>query len=76
MSEPIIIDGHSKKVTITLPSSYRITGAAGSTIIEIESDPKAPFKSLDVRNLDEAKAKDQLKYKAPDYTSRWKVTIK
>lgn len=75
MSEPITIDGHAKKITITLPSSYRITGAAGSTIIEIDSDPKAPFKSLDVRNLDAPKA-DQLKYKAPEYKSRWKVTIK
>lgn len=76
MSQPITIDGHSKKITITLPSSYRITGSAGSTIIEIDSDPKAPFKSLDVRNLDEPRAKDRLKFKAPEYKSRWKVTIK
>lgn len=75
MSEPIIIDGHSKKITIKLPSSYRITGASGSTIIEIEPDPKTPFKSLDVRNLDAPKTK-QLMYKAPEYKSRWKVTIK
>lgn len=75
MSEPITIDGHSKKITITLPSSYRITGSAGPTIIEIDSDPKKPFKSLDVRNLDAPK-KQQVKYKAPEYKSRWKVTIK
>jgi len=75
MSEPITIDGHSKKITITLPSSYRITGSAGSTIIEIDSDPKAPFKSLDVRKMDEPR-KLQVKYKAPDYKSRWKVTIR
>lgn len=75
MSEPITIDGHSKKITITLPSSYRITGSAGSTIIEIDSDPKNPFKSLDVRNLDAPKTQ-QIKYKAPEYNSRWKVTIK
>lgn len=76
MAEPIEIKGHSKGVTINLPSSYRIIGASGSTIIEIDPDPKAPFKSLDVRNLDEPKAKDQVKFKAPEYKSRWKVTIK
>ena len=75
MSEPITINGHSKKITITLPSSYRITGAAGSTIIEIDSEPNAPFKSLNVENLDAPKA-DRLKFKSPEYKSRWRVTIK
>lgn len=75
MAEPITIQGHSKGITIQLPSSYRITGAAGSTIIEIDSDPKAPFTSLVVRNEDEAEEKDREKFRAPQYETRWNVKI-
>lgn len=75
MAEPIIIDGHSKGITIKLPSSYRITGAVGSTTIEIDSDPEAPFTSLAVRNEDEPEEKNREKFRAPEYTSRWSIRI-
>ena len=75
MAEPIEIKGHSKGITIKLPSSYRITGAAGSTIIEIDSDPEAPFTSLAVRNEDEPDPDKREKFRSPEYKSRWNITI-
>lgn len=74
MSEPIIIDGHSKKVTIKLPSSYRITGSAKSTIIEIDADPKQLFTGLYVSDLGKPKGKQSVF--ETDYKGRWEVTIK
>lgn len=75
MAEPVEIKGHSKGITISLPSSYRIIGVAGSATIEIDSDPNAPFASLVVRNEDEAEEKDREKFRSPEYKSAWKITI-
>lgn len=73
MSEPITINGHTRKVTIKLPSSYKITSSSDSTIIEIVADPKQPFTGLYVRNLKLPKGKQSV-YQT-NYKGSWEVTI-
>ena len=69
MSQPLIIDGHARKVTMTLPSSCRITRTDSSTVIEIDSAPTAPFTGLAVKegNVD--------RFRTPDFQKTWTVTI-
>jgi len=69
MSQPLIIDGHARKVTMTLPSSCRITQNASSTVIEIDAAPTSPFTGLVVK---EGKAD---RFKTPDFQTTWTVTI-
>lgn len=69
MSQPLIIDGHAKRVTMTLPSSCRITQNASSTVIEIDSAPNSPFTGLVVKEgpVD--------MFRTPNFQKTWTVTI-
>ena len=69
MSQPLIIDGHARKVTMTLPSSCRITQNASSTVIEIDSAPSSPFTGLTVKegNVE--------RFRTPHFQTTWTVTV-
>ena len=50
MPEPIIIDGHAQKVTITLPSEFKLSRAGEKSVIEVEADPGKPFQRVVVKD--------------------------
>lgn len=51
MSEPIIIDGHAQKVTITVPSNFKLTNAGDTVTIEVDADPGKPFERVVVKDM-------------------------
>ncbi len=71
MSQPITIDGHSKKVTLSFRAPHKLTaGADGVTTIELDAQPGSAFAGLVVKN--EA---GQVTFRTGEFTTSWNVTI-
>ena len=70
MSQPITIDGHSKKVTISFHAPHRSsTNADGVTTIELDAPAGALFTGLVVQNLGHDS------FRTSEFTTSWHVTI-
>jgi hypothetical protein len=54
MPEPIIIDGHADKVTITVPAAFKLTRVGDSFTVEVEAEPGKPFEEVVVGDRSEA----------------------
>ena len=70
MSQPIIIDGHSKKVTISFHAPHRITTSAGGvTTVELDAQTGGSFAGLVVKHLGHET------FKTSEFTTSWHITI-
>ena len=75
MAEPIIIDGHADKVTITVPSQFKLTNAGNTTTIEVEAEPGKPFQRVEVK---EGNTRQFINKKAPGtdhLKTNWHIEI-
>lgn len=70
MPEPIIIDGHSQKITITLPTSFKLAKAGEGFTIEVEADPGKPFQHVVVRDVNK-----QERFRTPEFEEAWHIRI-
>lgn len=75
MPEPIIIDGHAEKVTITVPSAFKITNAGNTTTIEVEADPGKPFQRVEVTENNILQFKNKRSPGTDSLKSNWRIEI-
>jgi hypothetical protein len=71
---PIIIDGHAQKITITLPSSFKMAKVGEAVTIEVESGPGTPFESVVVRDAGEADPTKSV-FRTPGMQKTWNIKI-
>lgn len=84
MPEPIIIDGHAEKITITVPAAFKLTRVGDRFTVEVEADPGKPFEEVVVSDISERDPKKQVKFRTPapaktakasGLRSTWHITI-
>ena len=71
MPDPIIVDGDSQKITITLPSSAKQVALG---IFTVEPDPGDAFKNLVVWGADRGETAVPM-FKTDQLTTNWKVKL-
>lgn len=75
MPEPIIVDGHAEKVTITVPSQFKLTNAGNTTTIEVEADPGKPFQRVEVKEDAVLKFSNKTGEGTDGFKANWHIEI-